>query len=81
MKEKIEEWEDKYFKFVKKNESRNGRGIVKKYLEEYWEFVIDFEELEVKVKGYEIGKKMEVIKKIDRVGVKKVDEEYVEDEG
>ena len=60
IKEKIQQWEDNYFKFVKKNESRNRRAIVKKYLEQYSEFLIDFDELELKLNAYEIAKNMDL---------------------
>ncbi|MGC7636376.1 Rep family protein [Staphylococcus epidermidis] len=80
IKEKIQQWEDNYFKFVKKNESRNRRAIVKKYLEQYSEFLIDFDELELKLNAYEIAKNMDVIKKIDTLRLKKLHQQYVEDE-
>ena len=80
IKEKIQQWEDNYFKFVKKNESRNRRAVVKKYLEQYSEFLIDFDELERKLNAYEIAKNMDVIKKIDTLRLKKLHQQYVEDE-
>ncbi|WP_165790245.1 Rep family protein [Cuspidothrix issatschenkoi] len=80
IKEKIQQWEDNYFKFVKRNESSNRRAIVKKYLEQYSEFLIDFDELELKLNAYEIAKNMDVIKKIDTLRLKKLHQQYVEDE-
>lgn len=80
IKQKIKKWEDNYFKFVKKNESSNRRAIVKKYLEQYSEFLIDFDELELKLNAYEIAKNMDVIKKIDTLRLKKLHQQYVEDE-
>lgn len=80
IKQKIKKWEDNYFKFVKKNESSNRRAIVKKYLEQYSEFLIDFDELERKINAYEIAKNMDVIKKIDALRLKKLHQQYVEDE-
>lgn len=80
IKEKIQQWEDNYFKFVKKNESRNRRAVVKKYLEQYSEFLIDYDELELKLNAYEIAKNMDVIKKIDTLRLKKLHQQYVEDE-
>ena len=80
IKQKIKKWEDNYFKFVKKNESSNRRAIVKKYLEQYSEFLIDFDELERKLNAYEIAKNMDVIKKIDALRLKKLHQQYVEDE-
>lgn len=80
IKEKIQQWEDNYFKFVKRNESSNRRAIVKKYLEQYSEFLIDYDELERKLNAYEIAKNMDVIKKIDTLRLKKLHQQYVEDE-
>jgi hypothetical protein len=80
IKQKIKKWEDNYFKFVKKNESSNRRAIVKKYLEQYSEFLIDSDELELKLNAYEIAKNMDVIKKIDALRLKKLHQQYVEDE-
>lgn len=80
IKQKIKKWEDNYFKLVKKNESSNRRAIVKKYLEQYSEFLIDFDELELKLNAYEIAKNMDVIKKIDTLRLKKLHQQYVEDE-
>ncbi|HAR0503816.1 TPA: replication initiator protein [Enterococcus faecium] len=80
IKQKIKKWEDNYFKFVKKNESSNRRAVVKKYLEQYSEFLIDFDELERKLNRYEIAKNMDVIKKIDTLRLKKLHQQYVEDE-
>lgn len=80
IKQKIKKWEDNYFKFVKKNESRNRKAIVKKYLEQYSEFLIDFDELERKLNAYEIAKNMDIIKKIDALRLKKLYQRYVDDE-
>lgn len=80
IKQKIKKWEDNYFKFVKKNESSNRRAIVKKYLEQYSEFLIDSDELERKLNAYEIAKNMDVIKKIDTLRLKKLHQQYIEDE-
>ena len=80
IKQKIKKWEDNYFKFVKKNESSNRRAIVKKYLEQYSEFLIDSDELELKLNAYEIAKNMDVIKKIDALRLKNLHQQYVEDE-
>lgn len=80
IKEKIKQWEENYFKAIKKLEGYGRNAVIKDYLEKYAEFLIDYDELEQKLNRYEIAKNMDVIKKIDALRLKKLHQQYVKDE-
>lgn len=80
IKEKIKKWEQNYFKFLNKNESSSRKAIVKKYLEQYSEMFIDFNELEQKLTTYEIAQNSNIIKNIDELRLIKLHQMYVESE-
>ena len=80
IKEKIKKWEENYFKFLNKNESSNRKSIVKKYLEQYSELLINFNELEQKLTTYELAQNSNIIKNIDELRLIKLHQMYVESE-
>ena len=80
IKEKIKKWEQNYFKFLNKNESSSRKAIVKKYLEQYSEMFINFNELEEKLTTYEIAQNSNIIKNIDELRLIKLHQMYIESE-
>lgn len=77
IKEKIKEWEDNYLKRIKKNEVNNRKSAIKKYLEQYSELLISYDELEQKLSNFEIAQNINIIKNIDELRLNKLHQQYV----
>jgi hypothetical protein len=80
IKEKIKKWDDNFKKRLRKNSVSGRKAIVKKYLEQYSEILIDYNTLAEKLNTYELAQNATLIKNIDSLRIDKLHQKYIDDE-
>lgn len=80
IKEKIKKWDDNFKKRLNKNSMNGRKAVVKKYLEQYSEILIDYNTLAEKLNNYELAQNATLIKNIDNLRIDKLHQQYIDDE-
>lgn len=80
IKEKIKKWDDNFKKRLNKKSVSGRKAVVKKYLEQYSEILIDYNTLAEKLNTYELAQNATLIKNIDSLRIDKLHQQYIDDE-
>lgn len=80
IKEKIKKWDDNFKKRLNKKSVSGRKAVVKKYLEQYSEILIDYNTLAEKLNNYELAQNATLIKNIDNLRIDKLHQQYIDDE-
>ncbi len=80
IKEKIKKWDDNFKKRLNKKSVSGRKAVVKKYLEQYSEILIDYNTLAEKLNTYELAQNATLIKNIDNLRIDKLHQQYIDDE-
>ena len=80
IKEKIKKWDDNFKKRLNKSNMNGRKAVVKKYLEQYSEILIDYNTLAEKLNNYELAQNATLIKNIDNLRIDKLHQQYIDDE-